>query len=82
MDALNDLNERKKRAAKETEELLVLYREEIDKITENLKRSGKLKDGLDTNSEAYAAVNEKFDRLMSEVFSRYSLSPGTKVKLW
>ena len=79
---MNDLDERKAKAVEESSALLVLYQEEIDKITEALKRSGKFKLGLDANSEAYAAINKEFDGRMSEIFDRYALPPGTRLKLW
>ena len=74
--------ERKVAAVKETNDLLVLYNEEIEKVTAELKNTGKLECGLDANSEAYAPVNKEFDRRCAEIFAKYNLPPGTKLKLW
>lgn len=76
------VEERKAAAIKETEALLDLYQGEVEKITMELKRTGKYKLGLDSNSTAYASLNKEFDKRFAEIFSKYDLRPGTRLKLW
>lgn len=75
------LEERIAAANKEIEALLVLYGEEEERITAELKQTGKYKLGLDSNSQVYAPLNKEFDKHMAEVFKKYDLPPGTKIKL-
>lgn len=75
------LKEKEAAAAEEIAALLNSYGEEEEEITAELKRTGKYKLGLDSNSQAYAPLNKKFDKLMAEVFKKYDLPSGTKLKL-
>ena len=76
------LEERKIKVAAEILNLLKLYGEEEEKITAELKQTGKYKKGLDSNSEAYVFLNREFDKKFSKVFAKYDLPPDTKLKLW
>ena len=75
------LEERKAMASEEIVALLNSYGEEEERITAELKQTGEYKLGLDSNSQAYAPLNKKFDKFMAEVFKKYDLPPGTKLKL-
>ena len=79
---MNDLEERKAKAVQETSELIDEYSDEVKKITDDLRRAGKFRYGLDINSEAYAQLNKIFDKKIAEIFTKYDLPPGTKLKLW
>lgn len=76
------LEERKAQAVKEILLLLDLYGKAEENITEELKRSGKYKIGLDSNSMSYATLNKEFNKRFAEIFVKYDLPTDTKLKLW
>ena len=79
---MNDLEERKAKVFEESQALLDLYSKEVERITAELKRSGELGRGLDANSQAYVQVNREFDQKFIELFAKYDIPPGTKLKLF
>ena len=76
------LEERKTKAAKDILSLTNLYVEEIMQKTAELERSGKLGRGLDSNSEDFAPVHQKYNACFLDVLFKYDLPPDTKLKLW
>ena len=76
------LEEKKAEVAKEILNLLAIYGQEESNITQELKRVGEFKIGLDSNAAAYSALNKKFDKLMRETFSKYDLPTDTQIRLW
>ena len=79
---MNDLDKRKAKATKEITNLMETYDKEVERITEELKSSGRFQFGLDANSENLAPLNKKYDEKLAEILAKYNLPPGTKLKLW
>lgn len=61
------------KANAEYEELKKWANAESEKVAMKLKRTGKYKHGLDTNSEAYALVHEEYKRRTLALFDKYDL---------
>ena len=62
----------KEQAEKEYRELLSWEREESNKVTERLKKEGKLV-GLDTHQEEYAYIREIRNKKIKEIQEKYKL---------
>ena len=67
------LDERWQKANEEYRSLIKWSIVETEKITEQLKQTGKFQYGLDTNREAYAPIHEEYKRRILELFDKYDL---------
>ena len=70
---MDDLETRKFKAEEEYREVLKWVSLEEDKVYEKLKASGKLKFGLDVNSEAYRYIYEEMRKRTKEIVYKYDL---------
>ncbi len=63
----------KSKAQAEYEKVIQWVLDEEDKVTEELKGSGKYIDGLDTNSDSYAYIYAERNRRIAEIKKKYSI---------
>lgn len=73
------LEERWQKANEEYRALIKEEWAEIEKVTSELKRTGKYKPGLDTNREAYAPIHEEYKRRTLALFDKYDLPNKPKL---
>ena len=73
------LEERWRKADVEYHELIKSEWAEIEKVTAELKRTGKYRHGLDTNREAYAPIHEEYKRRALALFDKYDLPNKPKL---
>lgn len=70
---IEDLEIRKKKANEEWRKAIDWAIAEEDKVYEKLKSEGKLKPGLDGNSEDFRYIYEKLQHLTREIIHKYDL---------
>ena len=75
---MDSLEERKLKAEEEYQELLKWAIKEEDNVREKLKASGKLKEGLDSNSEYYKYIYETLNKRTREIILKYDLPNKSK----
>ena len=73
------LEERRQKANSEYRALIKAEQEEVEKVTAELKRTGKYKYRPDTNREAYAPIHEEYKRRALALFDKYDLPNKPKL---
>ena len=75
------LEERQEASSEEIRELMKWEETESAKVIARLESEGKVL-GLDGYPEDFAYIRETRNRRLKDIFAKYNLPPGTKLKLW